>query len=360
MRRRRVLQSSAAAVLATVAGCVTDSSGDGSDPDSDSEDTSSPWRLSDAVYHPAHSSGMKMIGTQQVGNRTVGLSYTYAERFWTVAGTRTKRVAVESEYNAVHLMAAVWHTETGTVLPIDTGFRVRVEHRDEGDVVTERDLWPMLSQQMGAHFGDNIQFPAQGEYTIVVETGDTTVERLGALKTLSEENNTAEFDFKFQRNVRNEIEVEPTGAQPFDSAGDRDALQPMEMSMQPHAIAPAEGDLPGRTFGEETSGDAVFVVVATDSTDGTYLAVSPRTPYNQYILPLMSLSATVERGETTVFDGPLSTAVGPEREYHYGTVVKSIEPRDKLTITVDTPPQAARHVGYETAFIDMPDVRMTL
>jgi hypothetical protein len=34
-----------------------------------------------------------------------------------------------------------------------------------------------------------------------------------------------------------------------------------------------------------------------------------------------------------------------------------VESSDELTITVDPPPQTARHEGYETAFFEMSDKR---
>lgn len=355
MRRRHLLRAGGSAVLAALAGCSTGASSEQTE--SEFDDPSPPWSRHDAVYHQSHQSGMKMLGTKQVGDRTVGLSYTYAERFWTVTGTNTQRVGIgprpDAEYNAIHLMASVWHTETGTVLPVDAGLRVTVERGDEA--VSDRAMWPMLSQQMGVHFGDNVDFPEQDEYSLVVDVGDATVRRLGALDDLSEEAGTVTFDFEFSRGIRNEIPVSDI----LDERGDRGALSPMEMQMQPLSFAPSEDDLPGRVLGRATSGDAVFVLTAAESGDGTYLTVSPRTPYNQYVLPLMSLSATVERDGTTVFDGPLTTAIGPERDYHYGTTVERIESGDKLTISVDAPPQVARHAGYETAFLAMPDISVT-
>jgi len=340
-------------MVAALAGCTGDST---NGPDGEF-DSSPSWILDNAVYHPAHRSGMKIIGTQTLGDRTIGLFYTYSERFWTVTGTEKQRVAVDSEYNTIHLMASVWDTETETVLPVDAGLSIRVEQ--DGDVISDRAMWPMLSQQMGAHFGDNVQFPSQDEYSLVVSTGSPTVERFGALDDLSDESGTVTFDFTFRRTLRNEIRVEPSGASPLPSHGEPDALSPMEMGFA-LSIAPPADQLPGRVLGEGRSGDAVFVVTATESADGTQLVVSPRTPYNQYILPLMSLTGTLEREGTTIFDGPLTTAISPEQNYHYYGMVDSIESGDELTISVDSPPQASRHIGYDTAFLEMPDMTMTV
>jgi hypothetical protein len=37
-----------------------------------------------------------------------------------------------------------------------------------------------------------------------------------------------------------------------------------------------------------------------------------------------------------------------------------LETDDTVRITVETPPQLARHDGYETAFIDMPLIEFTV
>lgn len=73
----------------------------------------------------------------------------------------------------------------------------------------------------------------------------------------------------------------------------------------------------------------------------------------------MSLSATLTRDGTTVFDGRLQPTIDHELKYHYGTAVKSIKSGDTLTITVDAPPQVARHEGYE-AFIKMPAMQLSI
>ena len=44
----------------------------------------------------------------------------------------------------------------------------------------------------------------------------------------------------------------------------------------------------------------------------------------------------------------------------FSGVVKSDSETDELTITVDSPPQTARHEGYETAFLDMPSMTVEM
>ncbi|QCC56837.1 DUF7350 domain-containing protein [Natronorubrum bangense] len=56
------------------------------------------------------------------------------------------------------------------------------------------------------------------------------------------------------------------------------------------------------------------------------------TPYNDIILPLASLSVTIEQDGTNVLED------------------------EPLTVSVDTPPQISRHDGYETTFFGFEDV----
>ncbi|MFC6963191.1 hypothetical protein ACFQJ8_15765 [Halocatena marina] len=74
----------------------------------------------------------------------------------------------------------------------------------------------------------------------------------------------------------------------------------------------------------------------------------------------MSLSGTVKRGKQTIFDGPLTATLDPELNYHYGTSVERLQSGDTLALTVDVPPQVARHEGYEMAFFEMPPMELTL
>ena len=352
MRRRETLRAGGSAVLLAVAGCLGRDS-ESSKPESD--DPSPPWSRDGTVYHPGHMRGMSVLDSARRGRRMVALTYTYTERFWTVSGRHTARVGVESEYNAIHLMASVWDAKRGTVLPVDSGLNVTVL-QDGEQLRAPVALWPMLSQQMGFHFGDNLRFPEQGEYTLRVDIGETTVRRPDGSETQYDQGGPLNFDFEFQRVTRNRIPVSKS----FDARGERTAVAPMEMGTMPLSVAPSAGELPGRVVGAGTSGDAEFVVTAAEHERETYLTVSPRTPHNQFVLPLMSLSVRVDRAGATVFEGSLPATVGPDRRYHYGAVVDGFEPGDELRVSVDAPPQAARHAGYETAFLEMPDVTMTV
>jgi hypothetical protein len=129
----------------------------------------------------------------------------------------------------------------------------------------------------------------------------------------------------------------------------------MDMSI-PFAVAPRAADLPGAALGTATSGDARLVAtLSTDPPEGVegeaYLAVSPRTPYNRFVIPGMTLDATVDGGAR----GSLVPTLDPDLGFHYGVALDAPSPSE-VTVEVVSPPQVARHEGYETAFVEMPPV----
>jgi hypothetical protein len=347
MKRRDVLRASGIATTTALAGCT------GLFETRPVNEPPLVENRPDAVYYPTHVEGMEMIGMAQRDDRAVGLMFSYPHRFWTVTGRQTERVDI-TEDDSVHLMASLWETETQTILPVESGLRFEI--KQDGETVTERAPWPMLSQAMGFHFGDNFPLPGDGTYTVVVDIGAMNLNRLGAFDGKFEDSGTVEIEFEYSSSERDEIMFQ----QFDDQQGQRGAVEPMEMDMVPLSTAPAKEALPGRIVAEAESGDANFIVTAAEVDGEPYLAVCPRTPHNRYVLPMMSLSATLERNGSTVFDGALQKAIDPERNYHYGAFVESIETGDNLTITVDAPPQVSRHEGYETAFLDMPEMTISL
>jgi len=96
--------------------------------------------------------------------------------------------------------------------------------------------------------------------------------------------------------------------------------------------------------------------------DSPYLYVSARTPYNRMIVPAMAVTGTLDRGGGTVFEGEFVRTLDPDLGYHYGAALgdAAVESGDALTLRVPTPPQVARHEGYETACLEMPPVEVTL
>ncbi|ELZ00940.1 DUF7350 domain-containing protein [Natrialba asiatica] len=97
-----------------------------------------------------------------------------------------------------------------------------------------------------------------------------------------------------------------------------------------------------------------------------YLLVSPRTPYNRVPLPDAALTASTERDGELVAEYELEQTLDSEYGHHYGVVVSgtgsdtsdsesssAIRSGDSVIVSVDSPPQVARHQGYETAFLEM-------
>jgi hypothetical protein len=60
-----------------------------------------------------------------------------------------------------------------------------------------------------------------------------------------------------------------------------------------------------------------------------------------------------------VYDDTLTRTLDPDLGFHYGAPV-ALESGDEVTLSVSTPPQVARHEGYERAFLEMPDVTLTV
>jgi hypothetical protein len=362
MDRRTFLRAAGTASALAVAGCLGSETDGSSGPPSRGTDTpgpqtppSRPASLPDGVYVQRYLEGMAMQGTATRGGYAVGVMYAVPHVFWTVTGSRRERVAKSGN---VHLMAVVWDPETGTVLP-EAG--VSVELTRDGDLVSQEVIYPMLSQRMGFHWGGNFGLAGDGAYTVRVSVGGLAIRPTGRFAGRFSEPATVELPLVFDDEQRSKVTTEPLAA-----FGQRGAVRPMEMGAIPRARAPARSDLPGTVLGETTRDDAVFLSTLLSGADARrfggddYLAVSARTPYNDTVLPSMGIDLRVSRSGTTVFEGALERTLDPALDYHYGaTVDGGLRSGDELELAVTTPPQVARHEGYERAFLRM-DRPMTL
>ncbi len=298
----------------------------------------------DAVYFPTHVEGMLLSGTATAtgdgDEYAVAVTYSYPHRFWTLTGTERSRHSIGD--SDLHLMTVVWDPATRTVLP-ETG--VDVEITRDGDLVSQEVIYPMLSQPMGFHYGGNFTLDGDGTYDVRVSVGGTSIRRTGAFQDRFGSPASATVPVDYSREDRDAIPYELTP----DRAGTRAAVAPREMPF-PRSVAPPADALPGRPLGTTRLGDLVLVSTLLDAPpagvedDGSYLAVSARTPYNRTVVPAMALSATVAGT-----DHDLTRTLDPDLGYHYGTPA-AVSAGDELTIRVETPPQVARHEGYETAF----------
>jgi len=326
-------------------------------------DTTTPQRTTvedrpEGVYVQPFLESMSMQGTAQVGDYAVALMYTIPHVFWTVTGTERSRQPL-SENAAAHVMAQVWDPETNTVLP-EVGLSVEISR--DGELVSEEVIYPMLSQRMGFHYGGNFTLDGDGTYDVRLSVGGMRIPRTGAFEGRFGESATADLELTFTEATRSEIRVRD-----LEQGGQRGAVRPMEMEMLPLGLAPAPEELPGSVVGTAESGGARFVAsrVPADGaerfTDGDpYLLVSARTPYNGFVLPMVGLEAAVTRDGETAFEGRLERTLDPEAGYHYGAAVPGLASGDTIALSVSTPPQVARHQGYETAFLDMPATELTV
>ncbi|WP_440772798.1 DUF7350 domain-containing protein [Natronorubrum sp. DTA28] len=382
----------------------------------------------DAVYLPTHRESMRVLEPVTAGDYTLAPMLSYPHPFWLVTGSggedEVQRVDPEQS-GGVHLMFVVWDDETDVILPVDTGAEIAVS-LDGEQVGSPQSAWPMISQEMGFHFGDNVPLEEEGTYAVDVEIPSLSVRTTGDLEGRFTESATATFEFEYDREFMLEV---TDGVEYLDEAewGEPGALEPMthgEHADDDHngdddgdhdhdgdghdhgdgehdndhdhgdhdhhaeipysALPPAtaypgtqlepvdESDEPAEREGDDPeaddlprSGDAAFVATLLESdsrlTDGDdrYLLVSPRTPYNRVPLADMSMRATVDReGETVTDDAMLEQTIDGEYDLHYGTSLVDVQPGDSVTIAIESPPQVARHQGYETSFFEMPPIEL--
>jgi hypothetical protein len=359
MQRRQYLRACLGGVAATAAtaGCT--------DLLETREVASTPPILEDRperVYFPTHVDGMEMVGMGRSANDeyAVAVTYTFPHRFWRVDATTESvedaNLHAPDGSDDVHLMALVWDPQTKRVLP-ETG--VTIDIAKGGEALDEQVIYPMISPRMGFHYGANFRLDGDGDYEVTVSVGAPNVRLTGDYRDRFEEPGSATVDFPFSVETRNSLSVERT----TDRAGEADVPPVMDMDV-PLGISPDPASLPGRHHGTAESGDARFEVLTLDSPpagiDGDgYLAVLSHTPYNDLVLPAMALSATVQRDGGSVFDGRLERTFDSELGYHFGAAVDA-RSGDDLTLAVDTHPQVARHEGYETAFLQLPDTTLGL
>lgn len=209
--RRAFLGATTTATLA-LAGCLSD---DDSGENSDSGDTPTPENSGrtapplpqvenppDAVYLPSHRNAMEMLSSVDAADYRVSPMITYPHKFWLVSGNQTEEVT--ADIRGIHLMATVQDAETGRVLPIDRGAQARVKR--DGELVDQRAPWPMISQRMGFHFGDNVELPTSGTYTVEFDVNPLTdVRKTRAFEGRFESRETVSFEFTFDAETREKL-----------------------------------------------------------------------------------------------------------------------------------------------------------
>ncbi len=349
MHRRRLLASSGAAIAAGLAGCT-----DGISVLGETTYGREPPLVEDrpdAIYVPTHTEAMRMAGRGQAENGlAAALMYTFPHRFWRVfsadSGYEPRQFDVEAE-DAVHLMVGVWDTETETALPV-SGVNVAVTG---GNDVNEREtVYPMLSQQMGFHYGDNYHLDGDGTYTADVTIEGISGAAYGEYEGRFDGASTVSIDFEYSESDRNDLSFEEYP----DRQGEPGALEVMSMGGMPLGFVE---ELPDDRLGSALADDIQYRAAAIDADrfgSEPYLAVTAGTRYNDLAIPLLGLAASVEGGDSI----RLSPAIDPELGFHYGASVADLNANSAVSVSVKTPTQIARHEGYETAFFGTPTVEL--
>jgi uncharacterized protein involved in high-affinity Fe2+ transport len=349
MQRRDALRSGVALLGgASLAGCL------------DTLGSESTWRdlvvdRPEAVYVPPEIHGMATWASVNADGYDLTLFASRPHGFWTVTGTETNQVAMR-EAHSVHLMAAVHEPASGRYLPAE----VRVSIPYEGES-TDRTLWPMLSQRMGPHYGDNVALPGPGTYPATVQVLPAGIRHRD--RTTRFDPGVHEVEFEYDPAA---IEALDRTVLDEDRRGEPGAVEPMGHGRGEHAEGGShvEGHsaVPTAPSVEAfsthlktgTAGDCRVVVAL----DGNYLIASMRTPYNGFPLAFASLSARIDRAGSSETLA-LSESFDPELGHHYGAPV-DLDGGERVTIAVETPPQLARHEGYETAFLDRGEFSLRL
>ncbi|MEY7850688.1 hypothetical protein AB7C87_15980 [Natrarchaeobius sp. A-rgal3] len=391
MRRREALAAGGVALGTASAGCLS------------SLRREDAWRElvvdpPDGVYVPPHADEMVTVGEATDGGREVSLHVTRPHSFWTLAGAERSRAAVRSRHD-LHLMVDVRDVGSGVIVPSTVTTTIQSGTEAEtatngGESTDRRTLWPMLSQRMGVHYGDNVALEGEGTDAVTVRVGPTLADPIGPLPTELEESASVDIPFEYDPATIEGLERRLIDAN--EGRGEPDALEPMgnhgDGSNAANYRDGSSNDGHGDGLGNDGHGDDLsvggpvdrspfdragatrvgsasvgdldcIVVIVTDldrgeanadTAESVALAVAVRTPYNRYPIPFATLSATIAREGNGIAAGSLREVIDPRDGHHYRTDVDPalLERGDQLAIIVETPPQLARHEGYETAFLE--------
>jgi hypothetical protein len=291
----------------------------------------------EGVYVPTHTAPLRFVDVAESGRLRCALCLTHPLRFWVVTGARTSQVGANGD---VHLLAVVWDDATGRVL---CGAEPRLTVSKGGEEFYDAAGWPMLSQRLGFHYGDNVELGGPGTYDVRVRTAPSSTRYTGEIAGIG-------ADATFQLSMGLSSDTPDIGFDKPKRGGQKGSLEPRPLDGVPIASTPAVDALPGDRVGVRTMGDATFAVTVVGDGDETAVVVSPRTP-SLTPLPFMTLFGTLRRGSVMLLDATLSPSLDPELGYHYAASTPSVQAGDEFVLGVGAPPQVARHEGYETAFM---------
>jgi len=376
-----------------------------------------------AIYWPTHTEEMYHGEVAETSDGlAVHLMYTFPHRFWQVTSTDdgygTEKFEVGPN-DAIHIMVGVWDEQTEVVLPVSS-LNVAVTG---GDAVDEREtIYPMLSQRMGFHYGDNYHLDGDDTYTVEVTVGGIDINRFGEFEDRFGDAETVSMELDYSETERNELDFEMYE----DRQGQRGAVDPMGMGggemddddmdgemdhdghdmhhQMPLGFAADLAAAGGEPMGEAMLDDIRYRAALFDDErfgQEPYLAVTAATRYNDLVIPEMGLSAHVGSADETaeinvvpedlddleaeddedeplvdaqsptepreiqvvdpdgaVLSEQLAAGLDPEIGFHYGVSAPGIDGSEDVTVDISTPTQVVRHEGYETVFFDTQQITL--
>ena len=98
----------------------------------------------------------------------VELATSEPTSFTVFQGQDPQKVTPTAE-DSVHVMAVLADQETGERVPYANVWLTITD--EQGEVVFDERMWPMLSRGMGTHYGINVPFPEAGTYDASVQIG---------------------------------------------------------------------------------------------------------------------------------------------------------------------------------------------
>lgn len=122
--------------------------------------------------HQMHGHMRPLVTTEQEGMR-VEVVAMEPEEFTVQEGDRTIRHRPSPRDNA-HLMVTLTDVKSGERIPYSS---VQIALSQDGRRVLDTRLWPMMSQHVGMHYGENVALPAAGRFDAVVTVGAPEVAR---------------------------------------------------------------------------------------------------------------------------------------------------------------------------------------
>lgn len=121
------------------------------------------------VEEPRLNQRMQPVASTTWEGMRISVARTEPSEFMIFQGRDNRRTVEPQPEDSVHLMAVLADAETGERIPYSTVWFTITD--EDGNVVFDDRTWPMLSRNMGTHYGVNVGFPEPGTYRLEVQVG---------------------------------------------------------------------------------------------------------------------------------------------------------------------------------------------